>query len=525
MSVEAAMEDTHEDMGAPVYSDGAYWDRLNSNAYDTFDRLDDMAEAWQDEFYRGHGGKRAARERLVTKTIRNMIGRGSAPDVVIDATGFLYPPEPRPAAPAQHQAAYTVTSASTHAPGAATHAGAAVSTASQFKAATAYDVAREQNLRFRGVDKVVIGQLPARAVAVLVAAYDHMMETFNAPEFRSKYGASGDMISDLSFERPVPSYFANVGGETIFRRKALSIAGLRNLVRYGPTIYAQLEQTLFSGRPDAYSGNQGLNLMRQMTGNVVDLDSTVLRCSDQPTLAVINMSNRHKGLPTFGSSHEFGSSVQATEIAIACGTPLLEGFISKFRLSEAQAKARQVHPSQVSASLPVASDNSTRGHCPIWHYVNAGQDSFHANVPCMEDVIGALLRAPFACVEHYASIQLQHVNDPVALRTKLHDFFENCVVDSCFNMKWKSIEEFGAALAHEGTVVDVLQKVQMTNQGVFTSEFFDADTPTQDNEIREMWRLVEGMSGRDKAGELRKITQDDVAKWSRAAAAGKPIEI
>jgi hypothetical protein len=281
---------------------------------------------------------------------------------------------------------------------------------------------------------------------------------------------------------------------------------------------------MFSGVPSAYKGNEGLQLMRTMTGNVVDLDSTVLRV-DRITLDVINMSNKHKGLETFSSTSAFSSSTQAAQIAISCATPLLAQFASRFNLGESAQQSRNIHPSQIVAPIPVACNNTDRGHTPLWHYVNAGQDSFHANVPCIEDVIGALLRAPFACVEHYAAIHLQHGANAAVLQTKLRGFFEDCVADSCFNMKWKAIEEFGAAIAHEGSIVDVLQKTQAANQAIFTAEFFDDDTPTQDNEIQEMNKLVADARGRDKTGALRAIKLADVAMWVHACAEGKPIVI
>ncbi len=56
------------------------------------------------------------------------------------------------------------------------------------------------------------------------------------------------------------------------------------------------------------------------------------------------------------------SAHQAIEIAIGAAKPLLEGFISEFKLSKAQQKSRKVDPGLINASMiPVAHDNASRG--------------------------------------------------------------------------------------------------------------------------------------------------------------------
>lgn len=498
-------------------TDTDYWERLNSNAYDEYDDLEAKADRWERAFY-GHasgGSKKVRRERLTNKWIEKIVVRERAPPILCTA-------EVETSAPVQASQLQRVTQPQTTTPtGAAEVRTGPVSSSAQFNAKKAHEAAQKHNAAFRGVQAVQLRNLDSKSESLLVAAYDHMMETFDTPRFASAYGGCG-VSNDLRFDVPVPSYFANVGGESIARRKALSIAGLRNLVRYGPVIFKQLESQLFAGRPDSYRAGEGLNLMRTMTGNVVDLDTTVLRC-DQTTLAVINMSNAHKGLPIFSTTHEFSLSQQAREIAISCAAPLLTSFAEKFGLSREAAAARCVSAVPAGSIIPISSDNTTRGHTPLWHYVNAGQNSFHVNVPAMDDVVGALLRAPFACVEHYASLHVQYTG--AALEKELEAFFADCVADSCFNMKWKAIEEFGAALAHKGTIVDCLQKVQMQFQEIFTEDFFEQDASDHSNEIAEMVKLTSGKSARDRYGCLRAITRDDIEKWVRAMAEGKAIVI
>jgi hypothetical protein len=348
----------------------------------------------------------------------------------------------------------------------------------------------------------------------VVASYDYMMEKFMEPRLKQRYGYNSNDHRQrvLRFGESVPSYFANVVDQSIHRRKVLSMAGLRNLVMYGPIIYAQLAARHFSGDLSVYGGSEGLQLMRQMTGNVVDLDTTVLRCSDKATVNVINMSNKHKKLPVFSSFEAFAQSDQAQEIAVHCSVPLLDDFAAMMGLRDEKAlRQRCIHRDQIQKPIPIASSNTDRGRHPIWHYVNAGQDSFHANVPTMEDVNGALLKAPVQCAMHW--MMLHTLYDGAALEDRIDKFFEDCIVDSCFNMKWKSIELFGIAMRHEGTVVDVLQRAQMQNQQLFTEELFDTDDEAHTAECALLWSIVKGRVGRDSVGKMRPITDDDVKQW------------
>ena len=94
---------------------------------------------------------------------------------------------------------------------------------------------------------------------------------------------------------------------------------------------------------------------------------------------------------------------------------------------------------QVDAGkIPVAHDNSSRGKWPLWQYINAGVNTMHVNVPNMADIIGALLRAPFAALRAYLRCK--------DLPEELARFYEDGISDSCFNGKWKALEEFNAGL-------------------------------------------------------------------------------
>ncbi|KAJ9470012.1 hypothetical protein DIPPA_35909 [Diplonema papillatum] len=350
----------------------------------------------------------------------------------------------------------------------------------------------------------VIGTWPARPIEHVAAVYADMIHAFRAEKYLAKYGGSAaDLhLAEILPNAHVPAYFANAGGESIWCRKMLSILGLRNLVWKGREIFGEMREKLFTGNPAAYQGQTGPHKMKHFTGNVVDLDTTVLRCSDRLTLNAINEWNKRQQEPTFSSTGEFADSEQAKDIARNASSVLLTRFNEDFGLTTLQAmKNRQTDPSALAHEIPTARTNTDRGRWPCWRYSNCGVESFHANVPSIDDVNGALLKAPLHCALGW----IQAKDDP-------DDFFENCVVDSCFNMKWKAIEEFNAGYEKQGSVNQVLEQVQADHQGVF-NKIFDDDDDESTKEVAEMGRLAAGLQGRDKNGCLRAITAADIKAW------------
>ena len=65
----------------------------------------------------------------------------------------------------------------------------------------------------------------------------------------------------------------------------------------------------------------------------------------------------------------------------------------------------------------------------------------------------------------------------------------------------------------QGSITQVLADLQAKHQSIFTGQFFDEDDDEHTNEIREMVRLAACLSGRDKSGRTRPITQADVQAW------------
>ena len=77
----------------------------------------------------------------------------------------------------------------------------------------------------------------------LVALCDDMIRRFDVAKYRWKYGMQRHERELCAVEagKPVPVYFANVQYNSIFYRKVLSMAGLRNLILHGRGIFAELK--------------------------------------------------------------------------------------------------------------------------------------------------------------------------------------------------------------------------------------------------------------------------------------------
>eukprot|EP01006_Ploeotia_vitrea_P029852 TRINITY_DN62304_c0_g1_i4.p1 TRINITY_DN62304_c0_g1~~TRINITY_DN62304_c0_g1_i4.p1 ORF type:complete len:499 (-),score=56.07 TRINITY_DN62304_c0_g1_i4:31-1527(-) len=324
--------------------------------------------------------------------------------------------------------------------------------------------------------------IPDEQLQQLTSLYDEIIDKFNCKHYWDKYGShrSDGQLVLLGAGDPVPNYYANVVDGSIWRRKVLSLAGLRNLVLYGREIFSELKASLFVSDPNAYGRAAGIHKMRNLTGNTVDLDTVVLRCSDGTVLKTINERNKAHGGKQYGSGDEFGESEEAKEIALNTAKPLLDGFIKDFKLTKAQTKSRKIDlPNNFSKfKMHVASGSGDRGKWAVWQYVNQGVNTFHANVPNMHDVVGALLLAPFAAARAYLLCR----ND----EKMLEDFFENAISDSCFNQKWKALEEFNLELDSRDTIKRLLNDIQAKHQDVFTNEFFNNDDENNTNEIAEM---------------------------------------
>jgi len=354
----------------------------------------------------------------------------------------------------------------------------------------------------------------------LAPVYTAIQSELNSDKIKSTYGFSGgDAASGwLSLDQPVPHYYANVSGQSIWQRKALSIGGLQNLLKYGGSIWKEMGNGLFSACPASYGpGPEGVRCgperMRYWTGNAVDLDTVVLRCSDGALLKTINHLNAKDGLPTYGSGDQFGSSKQAREIALDAAGPLIADFCDTFKIdtpAKKQARNLVLNP---GAPIHIAQSSGDRGTHAVWQYVNVGQNSFHVNVPCIKDVYGALMKAPLYTIRAFLIIHDSFPAGPD--RSKwIEEFFEDGISDTCFNQKWKAIEFFCDRLDSLGSIGDKIAKVQMENQAAL-ARVLDLDGDDDGPEIQLTHQLLKGAHGRDESGKVRLITKEDVATYLR----------
>ncbi len=346
----------------------------------------------------------------------------------------------------------------------------------------------------------------------LFAVAEDIIRVYMDPYYQDKYGhdTNDDDLALLAMphSRQVPSYFANSTSETIYRRKALTILGLRNLILMGELIFDEMQHCHFSSRQADYGHHQGPSKMRFYTGNVVDLDTVLVRCTDRSLLSGAFGK-------VFQSQQDLSGSKEVEDYVKSVAQERIAEFRKTFKMdSDDQAKLRRIFltPADLSGAIHVAQDNTDRGEHALWHYVNpnAGQDSYHVNVPEISDVVGALLRSPFGMLKAWATL--------VATGADLEPFFEDCLADSCFNGKWKAIEAFCAGLTSKAKngIYTVLCKLQQDNQHLFPASISD------DDEIRVMVGIIDSqaLKGEDSTGSSRLITRDDVVKWQRIAGSG-----
>ena len=228
-------------------------------------------------------------------------------------------------------------------------------------------------VRKNPMDRSAVDALEAThssSASSVLSVYEEILHHLQDADLQARFHGNG--LSDMAlFSIPpgsdVPSYFANVSsGESIYRRKVLSVLGLRNMVLKGAAIFRDLQEELFIGNEASYARDKGLPLMRRLTGNTVDLDEVVLRC-DEATLKCVNQANAAAGKPQYQNGSAFGNSVQAREIAIDSARSVLEVFIQDLKLTDAQQQRRCVVPPQSGDEVPLATQNNDRAKYPVWH--------------------------------------------------------------------------------------------------------------------------------------------------------------
>eukprot|EP00754_Rhynchopus_humris_P022848 Rhum_TRINITY_DN14808_c0_g1::Rhum_TRINITY_DN14808_c0_g1_i5::g.119713::m.119713 len=367
------------------------------------------------------------------------------------------------------------------------------------------------SIQAKPLDTALVDSLSQQAHRVIESLYEEILAEIKREKWlREKFGAANLTKDDedlfgIPVGAQVPNYYANIVSETIYRRKVLSLLGLRNLVRSGARIFSDMQQTLFAGDTSLYKNGEGLMLMRHLTGNTVDLDEVVLRC-DKDTLKHINASNRKDGEPVFNSVDDFAQSSQAQKIALSSARNVLDLFSTKLGLTTDQRKSRKVFLADGDFHFPRAAGHSDRGKYAAWMYTIGPTTSFHANAPNLPDVIGSLLLAPWHAIKAYCLLCTRFHGDE--LRQKKSEFYEDCIDDSCFNGKWKSIERFLQNMADESTLRHLIGKCEQDNQ----NRLMAAADLSDDDYVDALFAVAKEkrLRGLNTKGVNAEVTRQDV---------------
>ncbi|CUG16262.1 Hypothetical protein, putative [Bodo saltans] len=346
------------------------------------------------------------------------------------------------------------------------------------------------------------------AVDSFLEVYNWILEILSQDVMVAKYsGSQGDQaLCRQPLGLKVDSYFANVTDGSIYRRKVLSILGLRNLLIHGAPIFNDLLAKLFSGNPGDYASNTGLSKMRYYTGNTVDLDTVVL--NPQRQLREINMMLAPK---RYSTADEFERSQDCAVMARNQGRLLINNFIDRMSLSPQEVRSRCLEVND-GDRLHVATDNTDRGRFAMWQYRNVGVSTYHVNVPCIEDVIGALLLAPYHIAKAFAIAMTSDGRTEKAV----HDFFEDCVSDSCFNGKWKAIEAFLDVWEQLDDIPQVLSRLQQEFQDRFRP-LLQLEDRREERNLMVQLLSEKQLVGRDEKTKVkRRIIASDVDLWIQA---------
>ena len=229
----------------------------------------------------------------------------------------------------------------------------------------------------------------------------------------------------------VPPYFATqttLSNEQEINRKYLSLVGIRNLFKAGPTIIDDFQKKLYLGgehhyldRSSDYSRYhpmEGLKLFKYYTGTVVDLD-TELDCKND----VEAIAEARKIIIKFGKDCGVAHST-AEEVARALPN-------RKLNLPRSGDPIRNVN-----------SDNADRSNSGIWKRQPPGSSKTHyyVNVPNLDIVILATLRLPYMMAE--LALLTREYQGGKLMNEFYETLFKEGLSDKCFNDKAKQFIEF-----------------------------------------------------------------------------------
>jgi hypothetical protein len=274
------------------------------------------------------------------------------------------------------------------------------------------------------------------------------------------------------FGNVLETYYANVfSAHSTFSNFQKSLYGMANLLQYGPQILNDMRNKLFVGNPRSYKEREGINLMRAVTGQVVDLDT--------------------KLLPSLPNKQQVART-------------LIDGFKTQFSKFDFSVNSRDKTLEIPNSSnprgfttfgadqIPISYNNEDRGEIGLWKYKRDG--NYYVNVPDLHAVIDALLLSPFLLAEVWEHLKICYSYDPQELseeRIKLisylmngGDYIPNAhKSDSsgflkCFNEKLETIKKvhakhFFPTLNPKDTAIAKYGKKKVENAISFNSLYGD----------------------------------------------------
>ncbi len=223
--------------------------------------------------------------------------------------------------------------------------------------------------------------------------------------------------SPIAYGSSVPAYFAQVSdGQSEAQRKYLSLVGIRNMLKYGPSIVDDFRSTLFLGGEHHYSHGKGLHKFKTYTGTVVDLDTEIDAKNDD------DANQKAKDLIVqFGKLCGF-NGLSAEEVA------------SKLPHRKLDLQIGYVHN--------VGQSNTDRSNHGAWKRLspNGFKTHYFVNVPNHEVVLLATLRFPYLIAELVEKAKSQNNGK---LDPKFVDaFFNQGLSTMCFNDKIRVFMNF-----------------------------------------------------------------------------------
>jgi hypothetical protein len=330
----------------------------------------------------------------------------------------------------------------------------------------------------------------------------------------------------------VPEYYANVGtlktGEPISQfvnKFVFGICGFKNILMNRPyDIYYQLRRTHFDGDSSKYRPTEGVNVIRDLFGTAIDLDTKISEFAeyDFPT--------------TSSGMQSMLDSIKATT------TEGIAEFIKMTNMRPSEIGSRNLDINSMRR-IPIVSSHTGRNMSPAWIRQNPTNRNYeiYINFTQPSIVIDLLLKLPVLLLEGALYIyKLKHCccskNKDYCSKNKgcselnRQEWIDliRSIGDGCINYRFfdinKKIEELKEKYEtciglkkKKLKIREILGKIEMENTAEFVKIVDDDEYANKILEILEKNDLREGV---DDAGNLVEITLEHIQKYMAAGQIG-----